>query len=71
MRFDDDPDDFRYHSDNGYTLLSFWFTVVRFYLYCVANDDMRKAAVNIIQSTFIYQQLQKLINFVWNMILTR
>jgi len=42
MRFDDDPDDFRYHSDNGYTLLSFWFTVVLFYVYCVANESTDK-----------------------------
>ena len=44
---------------------------INFYLYCVANDDIRKAAVSIIKNNLIVQKLQQISRYVWNIIVTR
>ena len=37
---------------------------MNFYLYCVANDDIRKAAVNIIKNSFIFQKSHNIMNYI-------
>ena len=36
---------------------------INFYLYCVANDDIRKAAVAIIRNNFIFRKIQLIIGY--------
>ena len=43
---------------------------INFYLYCVANDDIRKAAVSIIRDNFIFQRLKQISRYLWNAIVT-
>ena len=31
---------------------------INFYLYCIANDDIRKAAAGIIRNNFVFQKVQ-------------
>ena len=37
---------------------------MNFYLYCVANDDIRKAAVKIVKSSYISKKFIELVQFV-------
>ena len=44
---------------------------INFYLYCVANDDIRKAAAGIIRNNFVFQKLQAIFSYLCRKIMTK
>ena len=36
---------------------------INFYLYCIANDDIRKAAAGIIRNNFVFQKVQAICSY--------